>query len=118
MYLNHQYEKNWCKRSLKKDAKMYNKRFSWKTLAFGQGKTTCLSEKCMVKTCDSTFVSLSDVSFKKKFTQMLPTLVDKHQTNACVINIQKLSIYNYQFWMFKGDHDIFANVINLLKANW
>jgi hypothetical protein len=27
MYLNHQYEKNWCKRSLKKDAKCIIKNF-------------------------------------------------------------------------------------------
>jgi hypothetical protein len=65
MYLNNQYEKNWCKRFLKKDAKCIIKDFLGKPWPFDSKKSFALAKKCMVKTCNSTFVSLSDVSLKK-----------------------------------------------------
>lgn len=49
MYLNHQYEKNWCKRSLEKDAKCIIKDFFRKPWPFDSKKPFALVKSVWLK---------------------------------------------------------------------
>jgi hypothetical protein len=73
----------------------------------------------MVKTCDSTFVSLNDVSLGKKNSHKCcqPWWTNTKQMYVLSIfrRCQFITI-SFDLWMFKGDHDIFANIINLSKT--